>query len=145
MNPKYALAFPALILLVYVVYGYLQDHTLIAGSNRDLGLLFGLTGALLLAWGIYGGHAPHIVPGCLLLGLGVVILLYAEPKAPALPRHQLAAAALAMMAASFLAIPYLTATFTDRRLLWPVVPALLLAATAVLAFLQFPLRRLLGW
>ncbi len=101
-------------------------------TSADLfGLLFlPAIGLIFLAWGIATRHARPIVPGGILLGIGIGVLL----------AHFFTAAGfhegifLLCTGLGFLIITPLSRMYTTKTELWPLIPGVILAALSIVFF-----------
>lgn len=111
--------------LVLIVIGVVA---LIATLSRNdqIGLLFlPALGLIFLIWGIVVRNPGLLVPGGVLTGLGVGVLLAQDVfKTP----DQQSAVILISMGVGFLIIAPLSLLIARRRLYWPLVPAVVLGA-----------------
>jgi hypothetical protein len=89
-------------------------------------LLFLGLGAGFLTWGIISRQAGPIIPGGILTGLGLGILLVTGPYANRLEDTQGGAFMLAF-AAGWVLITLLTAVFTQETQWWALIPAAIMA------------------
>jgi len=96
------------------------------------GLLFlPALGLIFLAWGIASRHARPLVPGGLLLGIGVGVLLsqliYGSDGRPSI--------ILLCMGLGFIIITPLSIMFTTRAERWPLIPGVILAILGIVFFI----------
>lgn len=94
--------------------------------NEQIGLLFlPALGLIFLIWGIAVRNPGLLVPGGVLTGLGVGVLLAQDVfKTP----DQQSAVILISMGVGFLIITPLSLLVARRRFYWPLVPAVILGA-----------------
>lgn len=92
-------------------------------------LVLPLLGIAFLAWAFFGRRFPLVIPGSILLGLGVGVFLASrmttttdEPKGGVV---------LLGLAAGFLAIALLAPLFEKVRAWWALIPAAILAVLGV--------------
>ena len=100
-------------------------------QNELLGLLFlpGL-GIILLTWGIFIREYGLAVPGCILTGLGLGIVL--GVKLSTVEDAAIGGVILLGLAAGFLVLALISPYFKMKVLSWPLIPAGVLALVGIL-------------
>ena len=105
-------------------------------TQQDLpGVLFlPALGLLFLAWGILRRQVGPLVPGGVLLGIGVGVLVTGNDFVHSGSQEH-APILLLCVGLGFALITLLSLLFTARRFWWPLLPAALLVALSVALFL----------
>lgn len=100
-------------------------------QNELLGLLFlpGL-GIILLAWGFFIREYGLAIPGCILTGLGLGIVL--GVKLLTVEDAAVGGVILLGLAAGFLALAFISPYFKIKVFSWPLIPAGVLALVGIL-------------
>ncbi len=108
--------------IVFVVIG----AALLIAQAVELGsVLFLLIAAVMLMLGVIRRSEGWFIPGGILAGLGVGVLLVEESNLAF--TFDEGAVFLLALAVGFALITALTALFVQKRVLWPLIPAVLLA------------------
>jgi hypothetical protein len=96
-----------------------------------LGLLvLPVLGVLFLAYSFYTREFGFAIPGCILTGLGLGILL--GTRILNVQDAAVAGTILLGLAAGFVALAFITPYFHEKRAVWPLIPGGILAVIAVL-------------
>lgn len=110
---------------------------LLFATMTDLGLLSELVlpvlGIIFLVWGIMTSHEGPIIPGGILTGLGVGVLLAQEVFN--LSNMDKAGLITLCLGLGFILILPFTAFFTPRRHWWPTIPGSILVVIGIALFI----------
>ena len=125
-----------LLIAIALVFGAAQIFDLEVLQRSVVFLL----GVVFYGWGIARREPGGLIPGGILLGLGVGIILESSEAVGTIPGVGAGAGGLFMMsfALGWVAITVGTALFTDETQWWPLIPGAIMALIGVAAF-GFPL------
>jgi hypothetical protein len=99
--------------------------------NFELYLVL-LIGAVLLVWGAFSHSFARIIPGGVLSGIGLGILLLQGPWNLALTEQGRSGVFMLCFALGWLLITALTGLMTSKTLWWPLIPGGVMALTGIL-------------
>jgi hypothetical protein len=130
--------------VVLILIGVIALIETLVPQSDLLGLLFlPALGLIFLIWGIAAREPGPLVPGGILTGLGVGVLLAQQgvvhPVVGGSVDDTSGAVVLISMGVGFLIITPLSAVFTTRRQSWPLIPGGILVAIGVILFIGGPL------
>jgi len=129
--------------LLLVAIGLLVLLTNIA-PFRDLGfMILPVLGVCFLVWGFYTGRFGFIIPGCILSGLGIGVVL--TQSLVNLNSPASGAPVVLGLAAGFLGISLLGLYFERQRVWWPLIPGGILGLVGVLMLLGDTGLQALTW
>jgi hypothetical protein len=102
-------------------------------------LVLPVIGAVFLVWAFYTGRFGLAIPGSILMGLGIgVILTQAVPSLSG-------GAVILGLALGFVGITVLAQLFGEKNIWWPLIPAVLVGGVGTLVTIGGDALRLLEW
>jgi hypothetical protein len=119
--------------LLLLGIGLLMLLTNFTRSNVLGDLILPGLGLLFLAWAFYTRRFGLTVPGCILTGLGIGVLLESRVSIPG--DSDSGGVVVLGLAAGFLAIALIAPFFEQKRVFWPLIPGGILALVGILQFM----------